>query len=73
MKANIGHANSAAGICSFGKLQLMFENVTICPQLYFETPNPGINFDEVPFYAPKKQEMWYHEFLSYIADFFYCT
>jgi len=58
MKANIGHANSAAGICSFAKLQLMFENKTICPQLNLNKLNPGINFEDVPFHVPVEAKEW---------------
>lgn len=58
LKANMGHANSAAGICSFGKLQMMFENETICPQLNFESPNPGLNFKKLPFVIPEQAQEW---------------
>ncbi|WP_156820293.1 type I polyketide synthase [Synechococcus sp. PCC 7336] len=49
VKTNIGHLESAAGIAGTIKTILSLQQQAIPPHLHFNTPNPHIAWDELPF------------------------
>ncbi|GAX60239.1 beta-ketoacyl synthase [Candidatus Scalindua japonica] len=57
-KANIGHLESASGICSLTKvlLSMKFGLVPMCTNI--ETINPGIPIQTFPFYIPTETRKW---------------
>lgn len=52
VKANIGHLESAAGIAGLIKSVLCLQNKKIPKQLHFNTPNPHINWADIPIEVP---------------------
>ena len=58
MKSNIGHLSQAAGIVGVIKAVLALEHGLIPPTLNFETPNPGIDFADTPFYVANTLTKW---------------
>ncbi len=48
VKANIGHAEAAAGMGSLIKVILAFQNEQIPPQIHFKQPNPHIDWESSP-------------------------
>ena len=57
-KANIGHLESASGICSLTKvlMSMAYGDIPVCPNV--QEINPGIKFEETPFYIPRKTQTW---------------
>lgn len=51
VKANIGHANTAAGIAGFLKAVLALKHRKLPPSLNYERPNPKFDFADSPFYV----------------------
>jgi amino acid adenylation domain-containing protein len=49
VKSNVGHLVYAAGVAGFIKLVLSLYHRLIPPSLFFETPNPAIDFENSPF------------------------
>ena len=58
VKTNIGHLEAAAGIASLIKVILSLQHQQIPPQLHFETPNPHINWHELPIEVTKEVTPW---------------
>lgn len=58
VKANIGHAEAAAGIASLTKVILQMRHRWIVPALYADYPNPNIDFVETPFYLEPQGCKW---------------
>jgi 3-oxoacyl-(acyl-carrier-protein) synthase/acyl carrier protein len=58
VKTNIGHTDCAAGAAGFIKTVLAINHRLIPPSLYFETPNPGIDFIDSPFYVNSALTPW---------------
>ncbi|ADG67503.1 6-deoxyerythronolide-B synthase., (Acyl-carrier- protein) S-malonyltransferase [Planctopirus limnophila DSM 3776] len=58
VKANIGHALEAAGIAGFIKTVLAMEHGVIPPQINFKTPNPEIEWKNVPFEVATNAREW---------------
>ncbi|HEX7183846.1 MAG TPA: amino acid adenylation domain-containing protein, partial [Thermoanaerobaculia bacterium] len=58
VKTNIGHLGAAAGVAGLIKTILALKNRQIPPSLYFETPNPKIDFDSGPFYVSSRLAEW---------------
>lgn len=52
VKANIGHAEAAAGIAGVIKGVLMLQHGAMPPQLHLRTPNPLIPWDSIPIEVP---------------------
>ncbi len=49
IKTNIGHLDAAAGVAGLVKTVLALHHAELPPSLYFETPNPKIDFENNPF------------------------
>jgi len=58
VKSNVGHLDAAAGAIGLIKTSLMLKNRKLVPSLYFEKPNPKINFDQSPFYVNVEHRDW---------------
>ncbi|NIM13191.1 MAG: SDR family NAD(P)-dependent oxidoreductase [Candidatus Aminicenantes bacterium] len=61
IKTNMGHTDCAAGIASFIKVVLALVHRQIPPSLYFDTPNPKIDFENSPFYVITELEEWHND------------
>ncbi len=57
-KTNIGHLDVAAGVTGLIKTTLSLQNGLLPPMLYFEKPNPKIDFANSPFYPVTKLTEW---------------
>jgi amino acid adenylation domain-containing protein len=57
-KTNIGHLDVAAGVTGLIKTVLSLQNNQLPPMLYFEQPNPKIDFANSPFYPVTKLTEW---------------
>ncbi|MCX8131567.1 MAG: SDR family NAD(P)-dependent oxidoreductase [Clostridia bacterium] len=58
VKSNVGHAESAAGVCGLHKVILQLYHKTLVPSLHSEELNPYIGFEESPFYVQHCVEDW---------------
>ncbi|HEV8581878.1 MAG TPA: amino acid adenylation domain-containing protein [Thermoanaerobaculia bacterium] len=58
LKTNIGHLDSAAGVCGLIKTVLALEHKQIPPSLHFERPNPQIDFADSPFFVNAALRDW---------------
>lgn len=58
VKTNFGHLEAAAGMASLFKVVLGLQNKTIPSQLYFNTPNPKINWDSIPIKVASDHVEW---------------
>jgi amino acid adenylation domain-containing protein len=58
VKTNIGHLDAAAGVAGFIKTILILKHQQIPPSLYFETPNPVIDWEKSPFQVNKELYDW---------------
>jgi phosphopantetheine--protein transferase-like protein len=58
VKANIGHADAAAGIAGFLKVVLSLWHKEIPPLLHYERPNPQIDLANSPFHIPTGLIQW---------------
>lgn len=58
VKTNVGHLDAAAGVTSLIKATLALENRIIPPSLHYERPNPGIDFENSPFYVNSRLRAW---------------
>jgi acyl transferase domain-containing protein/acyl carrier protein len=58
VKTNIGHAEAAAGIAGLIKLALSLHHGKIPPSLWFDTPNPHIDFDRLPLRVAAELTAW---------------
>ena len=58
VKANIGHADTAAGIAGLIKTVLMLKHRMIPPCLHFEAPNPEIDLANSPFFVNTRLSPW---------------
>ena len=58
VKTNIGHLDNAAGAAGFIKTVLALTHKIIPPTLYFEIPNPEIDFIDSPFYINTRAAEW---------------
>ncbi|MEM7756775.1 MAG: SDR family NAD(P)-dependent oxidoreductase [Cyanobacteria bacterium P01_A01_bin.40] len=67
VKANIGHLEAAAGIAGLIKVVLALQHQAIPPQINFETPNPLIDWDNLPFKIPTELSPWDNNFQTRIA------
>lgn len=58
VKSQIGHLDVAAGTAGLIRAVLALKNRTIPPTACFESPNPAIPFDEIPFYVAGQPKEW---------------
>ncbi|GFE68911.1 type I polyketide synthase [Chroococcus sp. FPU101] len=67
VKANIGHSEASAGIASLIKVILALQHEQIPPQIHFKSPNPNINWNDLPFTIPTQLTPWKRGNISRIA------
>jgi acyl transferase domain-containing protein len=58
VKANIGHADAAAGVASLIKTALVVRNGLIPPSINYGSPNPKIDFGGGPFFVNTSCRPW---------------
>ena len=58
IKSQIGHLKAAAGIAGIIKGVLALHHRTIPPSAGFETPNPTVEWSEIPFFVPTSARDW---------------
>jgi acyl transferase domain-containing protein/acyl carrier protein len=58
IKSQIGHLKAAAGIAGIMKSILALHHRTIPPSAGFETPNPTVDWESIPFFVPTKAMEW---------------
>lgn len=58
VKTNCGHLEGAAGVISLIKVVLSMVYGEIPPHLHFHTPNPRIDWDNVPLLVPTQLTPW---------------
>jgi len=58
LKTNIGHLDTAAGVCGLIKAVLCLHHRTLPPTLHFSTPNPRIDFANSPFFVNTELRPW---------------
>ncbi|MEA5417818.1 beta-ketoacyl synthase N-terminal-like domain-containing protein [Spirulina sp. CCNP1310] len=58
LKSNLGHLSEASGVAGLIKTLLALKHQQIPPSLYFETPNPQIDFESSPFYVNTRLRHW---------------
>jgi iturin family lipopeptide synthetase A len=58
VKTNLGHLNSAAGVCGFIKTVLSIKHRLLFPTLNFKIPNPDIHLENTPLYINTKLIEW---------------
>ncbi len=58
IKSQIGHLKAAAGIAGIMKSVMALHHRTIPPSAGFETPNPTVEWNEIPFFVPTEAREW---------------
>ncbi|WP_055701147.1 type I polyketide synthase [Streptomyces silaceus] len=58
VKTNVGHLDTAAGMAGLIKTVLMLRHRTLVPSLYFDAPNPEVDFAAGPFYVSTETKEW---------------
>lgn len=58
LKPNIGHLVAASGVASLIKVVMSLKNKTLPPSIYFDNPNPYINFAKSPVYVNDTLKNW---------------
>lgn len=58
IKTNLGHLESCAGVTGLIKLALMAERAEVPASLHFETPNPLIDWEDLPIEVPTELTSW---------------
>ena len=58
VKTNVGHLDAAAGMTGLIKVALSLKHQTIPASLYYQRPNPQINFDGTRFYVNTATSPW---------------
>ena len=58
IKSQIGHLKAAAGIAGIMKTVMALHHRTIPPSAGFETPNPTVEWGEIPFFVPTEARDW---------------
>jgi acyl transferase domain-containing protein/NADPH:quinone reductase-like Zn-dependent oxidoreductase/acyl carrier protein len=55
VKSNVGHLECTAGMAGIIKAALVLQKGEVPPNLHFQTPNPLIAWDRLPFIVPTKR------------------
>jgi amino acid adenylation domain-containing protein len=58
IKSNVGHLQNASGVAGFIKTVLILKHRLIPPSLFFEKPNPQIDFENSPFIVNTRLTEW---------------
>ncbi|WP_198119457.1 SDR family NAD(P)-dependent oxidoreductase [Massilia rhizosphaerae] len=58
VKANIGHAESAAGVAAVTKVLLQMKHRQLAPSLHADVANPNIEFERSPFRLQRRLSDW---------------
>jgi acyl transferase domain-containing protein/acyl carrier protein len=58
VKSQIGHLKAAAGIAGIMKACNAVYHNTIPPSAGFQTPNPTVEWDQIPFFVPTEARDW---------------
>jgi amino acid adenylation domain-containing protein len=58
LKTNIGHLDTAAGVCGLIKATLALHHRALPPSLHFQSPNPRIDFAGSPFFVNTELRPW---------------
>ncbi|MFW5498811.1 MULTISPECIES: amino acid adenylation domain-containing protein [unclassified Maridesulfovibrio] len=58
VKTNVGHLDTAAGVCSLIKTALALKHAEMPPSLHFSKPNPRIPFETTPFQPIAELRTW---------------
>ena len=58
VKANVGHAESAAGIAGMAKVILQLKHQQLVPSIHSEDANPNVELKESPFYLQHGLSEW---------------
>ncbi|MBQ70106.1 MAG: hypothetical protein CMA65_01270 [Euryarchaeota archaeon] len=58
IKSQIGHLKAAAGIAGIMKTVMALHHRTIPPSANFETPNPTVDWSNIPFFVPTEAREW---------------
>ncbi|VFM98206.1 MAG: epothilone polyketide synthase D, partial [Candidatus Kentron sp. G] len=58
VKTNFGHLEAAAGIAGLMKIVLALQHQEIPAHLHFNTPNPHIDWENLPFRVPVERQSW---------------
>ena len=58
LKSNLGHLDTAAGVCGLIKTALSLEHGELPPVLHFATPNPRIDWASSPFFVNDRLRPW---------------
>ena len=58
VKSNIGHLDAAAGVAGLIKTAMALHHEVLPASLHFSSPNPGIKFEDTPFYVNAELSSW---------------
>ena len=58
VKTNIGHLEAGAGVAGLVKVILAMQHREIPPHLHFTTPNPHVDWEQLPIAVPTKSLSW---------------
>jgi polyketide synthase PksM len=58
VKSNIGHAESAAGVCGLIKAALQLHHRTLVASLQAEELNPHVDWQQTPFFVQRETRHW---------------
>jgi acyl transferase domain-containing protein len=58
IKSNFGHVTAASGVAGLIKTALSLHHKKLVPSLFFERPNPNIDFASTPFFVQTRYEDW---------------
>lgn len=58
LKTNVGHLDTASGVAGLIKTALSLKHKLLPPSLHYSQPNPGIDFENSPFYVNTSLAQW---------------